>query len=355
VALVNSAAMKRSDFTFELPERLIAQAPLPARSASRMMVLGSEGKPARDSMVERVVDYCLPGDLMVFNDTRVIPARLLGQKASGGKVECLVERVLDTHTVLAQLRASKSPLPGGRMEFHGVAAVMEGRQGDLFRLVFEQPVAGLLERHGHMPLPPYIQREDNADDRERYQTVYAREPGAIAAPTAGLHFDEALLQSLRSKGVEMAFVTLHVGAGTFQPVREDEIENHRMHSELVEVSQDVVDAVRRTREREGRVIAVGTTAVRALESAAAGGSLSAFRGDTDIFIYPGYRFRVVDRLMTNFHLPESTLLMLVSAFAGRERVLRAYADAVEREYRFFSYGDAMWLAPAQPRLQEETP
>jgi S-adenosylmethionine:tRNA ribosyltransferase-isomerase len=347
--------MKRSDFTFELPERLIAQAPLPARSASRMMVLGSEGKPARDSMVERVVDYCLPGDLMVFNDTRVIPARLLGQKASGGKVECLVERVLDTHTVLAQLRASKSPLPGGRMEFHGVGAVMEDRQGDLFRLVFEQPVAGLLERHGHMPLPPYIQREDNADDRERYQTVYAREPGAIAAPTAGLHFDEALLQSLRSKGVEMAFVTLHVGAGTFQPVREDEIENHRMHSELVEVSQDVVDAVRRTREREGRVIAVGTTAVRALESAAAGGSLSAFRGDTDIFIYPGYRFRVVDRLMTNFHLPESTLLMLVSAFAGRERVLRAYADAVEREYRFFSYGDAMWLAPAQPRLQEETP
>jgi S-adenosylmethionine:tRNA ribosyltransferase-isomerase len=347
--------MKRSDFYFELPERLIAQAPLAGRSASRMMVLGSEGKPGRDSMIERVVDYCLPGDLMVFNDTRVIPARLLGHKASGGKVECLVERVLDRHTVLAHVRASKSPLPGSRLEFHGVAAVMEQREDQLFRLVFEQPVAELMERHGHVPLPPYIQREDTSEDRERYQTVYARTPGAVAAPTAGLHFDEPLLETLRARGVEMAFVTLHVGAGTFQPVRAENIEDHHMHAEMVDVSQEVVDAVRRTRERGGRVIAVGTTAVRSLESAAAGGRLEPFCGDTNIFIYPGFRFRVVDRLLTNFHLPESTLLMLVSAFAGRDRVLQAYRDAVEREYRFFSYGDAMWLAPAQPRLDEEAP
>ena len=353
-ALVIFAAMKRSDFTFELPERLIAQAPLPGRSQSRLMILGSEGKPARDGMFERLCDLCLPGDLMVFNDTRVIPARLLGNKVSGGKVECLVERVLDPHTVLAHVRASKSPLPGSRLEFHGVGAVMEDRQGDLFRLVFEQPVAELMDKHGHMPLPPYIRREDGEEDRERYQTIYAREPGAIAAPTAGLHFDASLLEKLDAMGVEQAFVTLHVGAGTFQPVRVDEISDHRMHSEWVEVDSRVVEAVRQTRLRGGRVIAVGTTAVRALESAAAAGELAPFHGDTDIFIYPGYRFRVVDRLVTNFHLPESTLLMLVSAFAGRERILAAYRDAVEREYRFFSYGDAMWLAPAQARAPEST-
>ncbi len=347
--------MKRRDFTFELPERLIAQAPLPGRSQSRLMVLGSEGKPARDSMFERLCDLCLPGDLMVFNDTRVIPARLLGNKVSGGKVECLVERVLDSHTVLAHLRSSKSPLPGSRLEFHGVGAVMQDRQDKLFRLAFEQPVAELMEKHGHMPLPPYIRREDGAEDRERYQTIYAREPGAIAAPTAGLHFDTPLLEKLDAMGVERVFVTLHVGAGTFLPVRVDDIEEHTMHSEQVEVTPQVVEAVRRTRSRGGRVIAVGTTAVRALESAAASGGLAPFQGDTNIFIYPGYRFRVVDRLITNFHLPESTLLMLVSAFAGRERILAAYRDAVEREYRFFSYGDAMWLAPAHARAPEETP
>lgn len=344
--LLLCAAMKRSDFTFDLPEHLIAQAPLPGRSQSRLLVVGSSGRPARDSTFDQLDRLCHPGDLMVFNDTRVIPARLLGAKATGGKVECLVERVLDSHTVLAHVRASKSPGEGSRLEFHGVGAVVEGRQDSLFKVKFEMPVAELMEQHGHMPLPPYIHREDSAEDRQRYQTIYAREPGAIAAPTAGLHFDEPLLDKLRDKGVEFAFVTLHVGAGTFQPVRADDITDHHMHSELVEVSPQVVEAVRRTRERGGKVIAVGTTAVRALESAAAGDELAPFKGDTDIFIYPGYEFRVVERLVTNFHLPESTLLMLVSAFAGRERILTAYRDAVSREYRFFSYGDAMWIAPA---------
>ncbi len=338
--------MKRSDFTFDLPEHLIAQAPLPGRSQSRLLVVGSSGRPARDSTFDQLDRLCQPGDLMVFNDTRVIPARLLGAKATGGKVKCLVERVLDSHTVLAHVRASKTPGEGSRLEFHGVGAVVEGRQDSLFKVKFEMPVAELMEQHGHMPLPPYIHREDSPEDRQRYQTVYAREPGAVAAPTAGLHFDEPLLAKLRDMGVEQAYVTLHVGAGTFQPVRADDIEDHHMHSEMVEVSPDVVEAVRRTRERGGRIIAVGTTAVRALESAAAGGELAPFKGDTNIFIYPGYEFRVVERLVTNFHLPESTLLMLVSAFAGRERILTAYRDAVAREYRFFSYGDAMWIAPA---------
>lgn len=347
--------MRRSDFSFDLPDRLIAQAPLEGRSDSRLLVLEDPGLPPADRHIRDLLEYCRAGDLMVFNDTRVIPARLAGVKQTGGRLECLVERVLDSHRALVHLRASRSPAAGSTLHFGEHTATVEGRQGDLFQLRFSSPVAGVLKQHGHMPLPPYIQRADDSRDRERYQTVYARHDGAVAAPTAGLHFDQALLNSLQAAGVETAYITLHVGAGTFQPVRTDDIRDHPMHSEYLEVSEDVVSAVRQARRRKGRVIAVGTTAVRALESAAAGGELAAFRGDTDIFIYPGYRFRVVDRLLTNFHLPESTLLMLVSAFAGRGRILDAYRHAVQQEYRFFSYGDAMWLAPGQHRDGEGTP
>jgi S-adenosylmethionine:tRNA ribosyltransferase-isomerase len=286
------------------------------------------------------------GDLLVFNNTRVIPARLFGRKDSGGKVEVLVERVLDARSVLAHVRASKSPKSGGSLLLEGgLVARVDGREQDLFRLSFagEEPVTALLERHGHMPLPPYITRADTAQDRERYQTVYAQRHGAVAAPTAGLHFDHALLQTLSAQGISYAYVTLHVGAGTFQPVRAERISEHRMHSEYIEVDRAVVDAVADTRERGGRVIAVGTTSLRALESAARGGSLDVFAGDTDIFITPGYRFQVVDALITNFHLPESTLLMLVCAFAGYDPVMAAYRHAVAQRYRFFSYGDAMFI------------
>jgi S-adenosylmethionine:tRNA ribosyltransferase-isomerase len=345
--------MRRSEFTFDLPERLIAQAPLAGRSDSRLLALEDPSLPPADRRFRDLLDYCRPGDLMVFNDTRVIPARLVGTKQTGGRLECLVERVTDSQGALAHVRASRSPAVGSTLLFGEYTATVEGRQGDLFRLRFSSPVASVLRQQGHMPLPPYIRREDDSQDRERYQTVFARNEGAVAAPTAGLHFDQALLQDLGARGVQMAYITLHVGAGTFQPVRTDDIRAHRMHSEYLEVSEDVVSAVHLARQRKGRVIAVGTTAVRALESAAAGGELATFRGDTDIFIYPGFRFRVVDRLLTNFHLPESTLLMLVSAFAGRRRILQAYRHAVRQEYRFFSYGDAMWLAPARDSETEE--
>ncbi len=350
--------MRVADFHFELPEQLIARHPLAERRASRLLVLEGESGSLNHRQFSDLLDYLRPGDLMVFNNTRVIPARLFGQKASGGKLEILIERVLDTHRVLAHVRSSKSPKPGSQILIEGGgSAEMLARHDALFELRFAEPVLPLLDRVGHMPLPPYIDRPDEASDRERYQTVYSDKDkaGAVAAPTAGLHFDEALLAAIRDKGVDTAFVTLHVGAGTFQPVRVERIEDHHMHSEWLEVTQDVVDAVAACRARGGRVIAVGTTSVRSLETAAQGGELKAFSGDTSIFIYPGRPFHVVDALVTNFHLPESTLLMLVSAFAGYRATMAAYAAAVEHGYRFFSYGDAMFITrnpqPDAPETQ----
>ncbi|OAN29373.1 tRNA preQ1(34) S-adenosylmethionine ribosyltransferase-isomerase QueA [Pseudomonas oryzihabitans] len=336
--------MHVADFHFDLPESLIARHPLAERRGSRLLVLdGPSGELSHRHFAD-LLGYLQPGDLMVFNDTRVIPARLFGQKASGGKLEILVERVLDEERVLAHVRSSKSPKPGSRILIDGGAeAEMVARHEALFELKFAEPVLPLLERVGHMPLPPYIDRPDEAEDRERYQTVYARNAGAVAAPTAGLHFDEPLLEAIRAKGVATAFVTLHVGAGTFQPVRVERIEDHHMHREWLQVDQAVVDAVAACRARGGRVIAVGTTSVRSLESAARDGQLKAFAGETDIFLYPGRPFHVVDALVTNFHLPESTLLMLVSAFAGYRETMAAYATAVVEGYRFFSYGDAMFI------------
>ncbi|BAN46856.1 tRNA preQ1(34) S-adenosylmethionine ribosyltransferase-isomerase QueA [Metapseudomonas resinovorans] len=348
--------MRVADFHFELPEALIARHPLAERRASRLLVLNGETAELSHRHFADLLEYLREGDLMVFNNTRVIPARLFGQKASGGKLEILVERVLDSHRVLAHVRSSKSPKPGTTLLIDGGGeAEMIARHDALFELKFAEEVLPLLERVGHMPLPPYIDRPDDEADRERYQTVYARHAGAVAAPTAGLHFDQALLDAIAAKGVEKAFVTLHVGAGTFQPVRVERIEDHHMHQEWLEVGQDVVDAVAACRARGGRVIAVGTTSVRSLESAARDGQLKAFSGDTDIFLYPGRPFHVVDALVTNFHLPESTLLMLVSAFAGYPETMAAYAAAVEQGYRFFSYGDAMFItrnpAPRGPEDQ----
>jgi len=322
-----------------------------------MLVLDGQKGDVKHQMFPDICTLVQPGDLMVFNNTRVIPARLFGQKETGGKVEMLVERVLDDHRVLAHLRSSKSPKQGAKLVFEGeVGAEVEGRDGDLFKLFFtgEKSVLALLETHGHMPLPPYIDRADNTADRERYQTVYAEKPGAVAAPTAGLHFDEPLLNKLRDSGVEMAYVTLHVGAGTFQPVRADNIRDHVMHSEVIDVPASVCEKIAETRKRGGRVIAVGTTSVRCLESAAANGDIQPTHDDTDIFIYPGYKFNVVDALLTNFHLPESTLLMLVSAFSGYSRIMAAYREAVEQHYRFFSYGDAMFLT-RNPNAAEDIP
>ncbi|GBL54068.1 s-adenosylmethionine--tRNA ribosyltransferase-isomerase [Pseudomonas citronellolis] len=347
--------MRVADFHFDLPEALIARHPLAERRASRLLVLDGPSGALSHRHFADLLEYLRPGDLMVFNNTRVIPARLFGQKESGGKLEILVERVLDRRRVLAHVRSSKSPKPGSKILIDGGAeAQMLQRHDALFELGFAEDVLPLLERVGHMPLPPYIDRPDEAADRERYQTVYAERAGAVAAPTAGLHFDEGLLAAIREKGVDTAFVTLHVGAGTFQPVRVEKIEDHHMHSEWLEVGQDVVDAVAACRARGGRVIAVGTTSVRSLESAARDGQLKPFSGDTDIFLYPGRPFHVVDALVTNFHLPESTLLMLVSAFAGYPQTMAAYAAAVEHEYRFFSYGDAMFITrnPA-PRGPED--
>lgn len=338
--------MRVSDFHFELPDELIARYPMPERSASRLLVVDeTSGQPIHRTFQD-IVDYLNPGDLMVLNNTRVIPARLFGQKASGGKIEILVERVLDEHHVLAHVRASKSPKPGTQLLLEGgLEAEMIERREALFLLRFagDESVIRLLEQHGHMPLPPYITRADELADRERYQTIYGEKKGAVAAPTAGLHFDEALFAALDAKGVEKAFVTLHVGAGTFQPVRVDKIEDHHMHSEYLEVSEEVIEAVRRTKARGGRIVAVGTTSVRSLETAAKSGELKPYAGETDIFIYPGYQYQVVDRLITNFHLPESTLLMLVSAFSGYDEIMNAYRVAIEERYRFFSYGDAMLL------------
>ena len=336
--------MRRADFRFDLPPELIAQHPVAERPASRLLHLDRATGAIADRGFRDLPDLLRPGDLLVLNDTRVIPARLWGRKETGGRVEVLVERVLGESEALAHVRASKSPKPGSELWFEDdVRARVAGREADLFHLVFDRPLMPFLETRGHMPLPPYITREDAALDVERYQTVYAEKPGAVAAPTAGLHFDETLLSTLTAKGVSQARVTLHVGAGTFQPVRVDDIREHRMHAEWLRVPAEVVEAVNRTRERGGRVVAVGTTVVRSLETAALGGTLQAYEGETDIFITPGFRFRVVDALITNFHLPESTLLMLVSAFAGHETIMRAYRHAVEQRYRFFSYGDAMFI------------
>ena len=349
--------MRRDQFSYHLPDELIARQPATERRGSRLLCLdGPSGELAHRQFPD-ILERTQPGDLMVFNNTKVIPARLFGQKESGGKVEVLVERLL-SHEVsgkrlLAHVRASKSPKPGTRLLFENdISAVMLGRQGELFELEFEGECGALaiLESIGHMPLPSYIDREDAESDRERYQTVYAQTPGAVAAPTAGLHFDDALLAQLKEKGVETAFVTLHVGAGTFQPVRADNIQDHHMHAEMVEVAAQVCHQVEQAKARGNRVIAVGTTSVRCLESAAKSGMIRPYSGDTDIFIYPGYQYRVVDALLTNFHLPESTLLMLVSAFAGYGNTMNAYRAAVAEQYRFFSYGDAMFITrnPAAP-------
>jgi S-adenosylmethionine:tRNA ribosyltransferase-isomerase len=338
--------MLRTDFHFELPPELIAQRPLAERSASRLLLQTGDGE-RRDLLFRDLPSLLNPGDLLVFNDTRVVPARVHGIKDTGGKIEILLERALDGQTALVHARASKGLKPNARVSLPGgETAVMLGREGDLFRLRFSTDVLGYFEAHGEMPLPPYVDRAAEALDRERYQTVYARAPGAVAAPTAGLHFDESLFAALTARGVDKTFVTLHVGAGTFQPVRVDDIETHVMHEEHFEVSEAASAAINSARARGGRVVAVGTTVVRCLESAIGPDGVVPYRGVTRIFIKPGYEFRCVDALVTNFHLPESTLLMLCSAFIGRDRLLAAYAHAIAARYRFFSYGDAMFLVPA---------
>lgn len=334
--------MKRTDFAFDLPAELIAQAPLAQRSGARLLTLSDQG--ITDRQIRDLPALVRPGDLMVFNDTRVIPARLHARKATGGAVEIMVERVVSGEQVWAFLRASKTPKPGSELLLDEQRISVEDRDGQLFLLrLHNASWWNVLEAHGDVPLPPYIRRSPDEQDKGRYQTVFAREPGAVAAPTAGLHFDQELLQQLTEAGVEQAFVTLHVGAGTFQPMRADDLAEHKMHAERLSVGEDVVARIQATRERGGRVIAVGTTVVRALETAAADGQLKPFDGESRLFITPGYTFNVVDALVTNFHLPESTLLMLVCAFAGYEPVMAAYRHAVEQGYRFFSYGDAMWL------------
>ena len=344
--------MKKSDFHYELPEALIAQAPLAERSASRLLLVPSGDAALSDLGVRDLPSLLQPGDLLVFNDTRVIPARLFGTKATGGRVEFLIERLLPGNEARAQLGFSKPPKPGSRIALDAGGEVeVLGREDSFWHLRFHvgESLEQWLQHAGRLPLPPYIQREPGADDAERYQTVFAREIGAVAAPTAGLHFDDALLDALRERGVQFGHVTLHVGAGTFQPMRVEDIREHRMHSEWLNVGAELVQQVRRTRAAGGRVIAVGTTVLRALESALVDGELQPFAGETNIFIFPGYRIRSIDALLTNFHLPESTLLMLVSAFAGKDRILKAYEHAVRERYRFFSYGDAMLLFPEQEK------
>lgn len=337
--------MKRTDFHYELPAELIAQVPLDQRSASRLLAFDRGSGQLQDRKFSDLPALLNPDDLLVFNNTRVIPARLFGSKESGGRVEILIERILAKQECLAQVRASKSPKPGGTLILEdGRKLQVLGRADSFFHLqAIDADLMDLLQQLGHMPLPPYITRSDTDHDRRRYQTVFAETPGAVAAPTAGLHFDQALLDQLEETGIQSTTVTLHVGAGTFQPVRVDNIEDHHMHAEWLEVSQSTCEAIEATKQRGGRVIAVGTTAVRSLETAAQGGTLKPFSGDSRIFIYPPYQFRAVDAMITNFHLPESTLLMLVSAFAGREATLAAYHHAVEQRYRFFSYGDAMLI------------
>lgn len=343
--------MNVSDFDFDLPDELIAHYPMPERIQSRLLVVNpiTDGDAEmRHKSFADVESLVQPGDVLVFNDTKVVPARLFAQKQTGGKLEILFERALDEFTFLAHVRSSKSPKAGSTLIIENdVKVLMKGRQDALFILQTpsDLPVFELLEKHGHIPLPPYIERQDESLDASRYQTVYAQNPGAAAAPTAGLHFDDDLLVRLKGKGVKTAFVTLHVGAGTFQPVRVDNIHDHVMHSEWIDVNEATVALINDARKNGGRVICVGTTSVRSLETASQSGELKAFQGDTSIFIYPGYKFKSVDGLITNFHLPKSTLLMLVSAFTGKQNILSAYNEAIQNKYRFFSYGDAMFLSP----------
>lgn len=354
--------MLRTDFTFELPEELIAQRPVAERTASRLLVLDGQSEECVDKAFVDLIDFLQSGDVLVFNNTQVIPARLHGKKASGGKVEVLVERIVDEFTALAHIRASKSPKSGTELFFEqNLKATVTGREGDLFIVNFKQnsqsekTVLDVLNQIGHMPLPPYIQRDDELFDLERYQTVYAEKPGAVAAPTAGLHFDKKMLQQLTDKGVEQLHITLHVGAGTFQPVRADDLKDHHMHKEWIELSAENCEKITIAKQQGRRIIAVGTTSVRCLESAALlsgmvennDAVLKPYSGETDIFITPGYEFKVIDALVTNFHLSESTLLMLVSAFAGYENIKNAYQHAIRKKYRFFSYGDAMFLTKKQ--------
>jgi S-adenosylmethionine:tRNA ribosyltransferase-isomerase len=342
--------MRTSDFDFNLPPELIAQFPCGERRGSRLLHLDGRNGALADHAFTQLPELLQPGDLLVFNDTRVIKARLHGAKDTGGKVEVLVERILNDHEALAHVRASKTPKPGSRILISGeIPLTVASRQGELFLLRLDTnsiSVTELLERYGHLPLPPYIQHAADNTDEERYQTVYARTPGAIAAPTAGLHFDAAMIATLEKLGIRIAYVTLHVGAGTFQPVRTEDVAQHKMHSELYTVPEETAALIHTTREQGGKVTAVGTTVLRALESAAVSGELRAGQGETDIFITPGYRFQVIERLLTNFHLPRSTLLMLVSAFAGLDNIQQAYAYAIAERYRFFSYGDAMLIERA---------
>lgn len=340
--------MLRSDFHYDLPQELIAQAPLRERRASRLLVLDGGSGTVDDRLFADLPELVRPGDLLVFNDTRVLPARVIGRKPTGGRVELLLERLLGPRSALVHLQASKKPAPGSHVELPGGArARVGGRRAELTEIELDRNVVAFFEAHGQTPLPPYIARMPDEADRERYQTVFARAPGAVAAPTAGLHFDSALLDLLAARGVDRTFVTLHVGAGTFAPVRTERVEDHELHAEWLEVTAATCAAVERCRARGGRVVAVGTTSVRALETAARGGKVTPVAGDSRLYIYPGFEFRVVDAMVTNFHLPESSLLMLVCAFAGREQTLAAYRHAVAQRYRFFSYGDAMLVTPSE--------
>ena len=338
--------MRRDEFSYQLPDDLIAQFPVEQRDSSRLLAMESPSGEITDLEFSNLPGLLKAGDLLIFNDTRVVPARLFGHKETGGKIEILVERILDDQRMLAQVRASKTPKPGSVVHLQkGINLKLKQRQYDMFVIdvIGEMSIFEVMQHVGHIPLPPYIQRDDDVQDAERYQTVYAKIPGAVAAPTAGLHFTNELIQEITDQGIENVFVTLHVGAGTFQPVRVENIEDHKMHDEYLQVSADVCEKVKQCKERGGRVIAVGTTAVRCLETAVQVNELKPYQGETDIFIYPGYEFKVVDALVTNFHLPESTLLMLVSAFAGRENIMNAYQHAINERYRFFSYGDAMFI------------
>lgn len=338
--------MRRQDFHYDLPESLIAAKPTKERTGSRLMRLDGDTGMIEHSRFADLLSHLEEGDLLVFNNTRVIPARVFGKKESGGKIEILVERVVDSHNVLAHVRSSKSPKPGSYVILEDDTRVeVVGRQNSLFELRFpmERSALEVLESIGQMPLPPYIQREEEEEDKERYQTVYGERKGAVAAPTAGLHFDKAMLESLKNAGIQIAFVTLHVGAGTFQPVRADDIKDHEMHSEIMEVTDEVCNLVKKTKASGNRVVAVGTTSVRCLETASQSGEIQPYQGETNIFIYPSYQYKTVDVLITNFHLPESTLVMLVSAFAGYDNTMAAYNSAVKEQYRFFSYGDAMFI------------
>lgn len=353
-------SMQRQDFYYELPEELIAHYPAPERGESRLLVMDGCTGELEHCQFEDLLQLVTPGDVMVFNDTRVIPARMYGQKETGGKLEILVERVLNNSDVLVHIRSSKSPKAGALIQLdNGHSARVLGRQESLFELRFlgEESALQVMEEIGHMPLPPYIERDDESQDKERYQTVYGKQKGAVAAPTAGLHFSESMLNDLRLKGVQTVFVTLHVGAGTFQPVRVDDIREHKMHSEVMSVTPEVCETVNQAKAAGKQVIAVGTTSVRCLETAAQnvaeGEFISPYQGETNIFIYPSYQYRVVDALITNFHLPESTLIMLVSAFAGYEHTMHAYREAVQQKYRFFSYGDAMFISKRNNALNHE--